>query len=321
MRFRRFAWSVLGVNLFVILWGAFVRASGSGAGCGRHWPLCNGQLVPSAPAAATLIELTHRITSGVALVLVAVLFWWARRDFPPRHPARRWAGWSLAFVCSEALVGAGLVLLALVGADDSLARAGYLAVHLLNTFLLLGALALTAQWASGVPGRTAGDGAPGWLLATGLLLLLLVGMSGAVTALGDTLFPALSLREGFRADASPTAHILIRLRVLHPAIAGLTGAYLCAAVWWGSRAEGLSGWGRAVIVLVLVQLAIGVTNLLLLAPTALQLGHLFTADLLWIATVGFSATSRGAAPRAARVSAAAGRGEAAAGDPVQAPGR
>ena len=252
MRFRRFAWSVLGVNLFVILWGAFVRASGSGAGCGRHWPLCNGQVLPSVARPATLIELTHRVTSGLALALVVVLFWWSRRDFGRGHPVRRWAGWSLAFICSEALVGAGLVLLALVGADDSLARAGYLAVHLLNTFLLLGCLALTAHEAAAeVSSARPTPPAVGGLLGAGLLLLLLVAMSGAVAALGDTLFPSGSLAAGLRADASPTAHILIRLRVLHPALAVLSGSYLGGVAWWISRTRpGAARWGRVVVVLV-----------------------------------------------------------------------
>lgn len=301
MRFRRFAWGVLGVSLFVILWGAFVRASGSGAGCGRHWPLCNGQVLPVQPGPATLIEFAHRASSGLALLLVVILFAWSRRDFAPGHRARRWAGWSLLFVCSEALVGAGLVLLELVGTDDSLARAGYLAAHLLNTFLLLGCLALTAYHAAPSPDAPAPEGAPRWPFRLGLLLLLLVGMSGAVTALGDTLFPSRTLAEGLQADASATSHLLLRLRVLHPVIAALTGGYLLALVWWSSARRPGGGWGRAVAGLVLLQLALGSANLILLAPTALQLGHLLTADLLWIAVVVYGATVRAerrAAPRA-----------------------
>jgi cytochrome c oxidase assembly protein subunit 15 len=301
MRFHRYAWGVLGVNLFVILWGAVVRASGSGAGCGRHWPLCNGEVLPSRPAAATLIEFTHRLTSGTALLLVALLFWWSTREFSRGHPARRWAGWSLVFICSEALVGAGLVLLALVGADDSLGRAGYLAVHLLNTFLLLGCLALTAHWAAAESRPWQGT-LEGWtrtLLGVGLGGLLLVGMSGAVAALGDTLFPVASLAEGLRAETSATAHLLIRLRVLHPVFALLTGGYLVFMVWSvGRQRPGAadSAWARGVIGLVLLQLGVGIVNWLLLAPTALQLVHLFTADLLWISVVLFGATALGRAP-------------------------
>ena len=69
----RYAWLVLAYNVAVIGWGAYVRATGSGAGCGSHWPLCNGAVLPRAAEAATLIEFTHRVTSGIALLLVVAL--------------------------------------------------------------------------------------------------------------------------------------------------------------------------------------------------------------------------------------------------------
>ncbi|NOT09425.1 MAG: hypothetical protein HOP28_14615 [Gemmatimonadales bacterium] len=174
MPFPVFAWGVLGVNLFVILWGALVRATGSGAGCGRHWPLCNGQVLPQSPATNTLIEFTHRATSGVALLLVIALWWWSRRAFPAGHRARRAALWSLGLIVVEALIGAGLVLFELVENDDSLFRVAYLSGHLLNTFVLLGALALTAWWARDTaPWREPARGAAPWLLGAGLAGLLL----------------------------------------------------------------------------------------------------------------------------------------------------
>src|ERR1044071_6014303 len=168
MPFARYAWGVLGVNLFVILWGALVRATGSGAGCGAHWPLCNGEVLPPNPSTATLIEYTHRASSGAALLLVVGLFWWSRRGFPAGHPARRGAAWALLFICVEALVGAGLVLFELVGRNASAERAGYLAFHLLNTFLLLGALALTAHWAIHPAAGRRQAGASAWWLGGGL---------------------------------------------------------------------------------------------------------------------------------------------------------
>ncbi len=48
--FSRYAWGVLLWNVLVALWGAYVRATGSGAGCGSHWPTCNGEILPRAPA-------------------------------------------------------------------------------------------------------------------------------------------------------------------------------------------------------------------------------------------------------------------------------
>lgn len=293
MRFSRYAWSVVAANLFVILWGALVRATGSGAGCGRHWPLCNGEMLPQAAAAATLIEFTHRVTSGLALLLVVGLFWWSRRVLAQGHRARTAAGWALIFIGIEALIGAGLVLLELVGSNDSLGRAGYLAAHLLNTFLLLGALALTAHWSvrESSSSAPAGGGAR-WLLGGGLAAILIVGMTGAIAALGDTLFPSQTVAEGFRADADPGAHFLVRLRVLHPVLAILAGLYLSVMVWAVERKRVTAarwGWGRAVTGLVLLQLGVGLTNLFLLAPTAMQLVHLLVADLLWIAVVIFAA--------------------------------
>jgi len=301
MSFPAYARSVLGVVILVILWGAVVRATGSGAGCGEHWPLCNGLIVPRATETPTLIEYGHRITSGIALILVAVLWWWSRKAFASGHRVRRVTAWSFVFIIVEALIGRALVLLRLVGDDDSVARAGYLALHLLNTFLLLGALALTSFWASSqTPFVRPTRGAAFWLLLTGCLIILAVGMTGAIAALGDTLFPSASLAEGMRADADSTSHFLLRLRVLHPLLALLAGVYLSVMVWLLARvrpASLQSPWSRALSSLVLLQLGVGLTNLLMLAPTALQIVHLFVADLLWITMVIFAASALTAPPR------------------------
>src|SRR5215211_8697058 len=147
-RFATYAWLVTALTLAVILWGAFVRASRSGDGCGAHWPLCNGSVVPDASQAKTLVEFAHRATSGVAFLLVLGLCVWAFRAFGRGHAARRAAALSGFFIVTESLIGAGLVLLRLVGGNASVARAVYLSVHLVNTFLLVAALALTAWWAA-----------------------------------------------------------------------------------------------------------------------------------------------------------------------------
>ncbi len=218
-RLARFAWGVLGYNILVILWGAYVRASGSGAGCGSHWPLCNGQVIPLSPSIATLIEFSHRITSGLALVAVVWLWWMTRRLAAP-DPARRTATWSLVLMLTEAAVGAGLVLFQLVADNASMARALFMAVHLINTFLLVAALTLTAHYVDGGR-RISASQSPLVVggLAAGAIGILLVGTSGAVAALGDTLFPSASLAEALASDLSATSHILIRLRVLHPVLA------------------------------------------------------------------------------------------------------
>lgn len=284
----RFSWFVLAYNIAVILWGAYVRASGSGAGCGAHWPLCNGEVIPRSPSVETLIEYSHRLTSGLALIAVVWMLAWTRRAVPAGHSARRGAWLSLFFIVTEAAVGAGLVLFELVADNASMARAMFMAVHLVNTFFLVGALTLTAWWLSGggdVSVRAQPGRATLWAgLAIGLLLS---GMSGAVAALGDTLYPAATHAEGLAQTLSPTSHVLLRLRALHPLIAVVAGVLLMfvAPRLAGERdVEGLR-FGRAVLVLAAVQMLGGILNVLLLAPVWMQMVHLLVADALWIAFI------------------------------------
>ena len=200
-RLTRFSWFVLAYNLAVILWGAVVRATGSGAGCGNHWPLCNGVVVPRSAAIATLIEFSHRATSGIALILVVALAVAVFRSRPKGHPARLGAVLSVVLIFTEAAVGAGLVLFQLVADNQSMARALFMATHLVNTFLLLAALALTAYWLGGGRRvRLGGQGAVGSTLAAAFVVMMLVGTSGAIAALGDTLFPAASLADALKQD-------------------------------------------------------------------------------------------------------------------------
>lgn len=300
--FRRFAWGVLALNLAVVAWGAFVRATGAGAGCGRHWPTCNGEIVPRSPSAEAAIEFTHRATSGLALAAVVALAAWGWRAFPRGHGARRAAFASLLLMVVEALVGAALVLFGWVAKDASVARGWVMPVHLANTFLLLGALALAADW-SGRPGgfALAGRGRMAAALALSLALVVLVGATGAVAALGDTLFPAATLAEGVRADLSGGAHVLLRLRVVHPFAAIAAGAVLLAVARLALRVRAEERVRRAalgVMALVGAQLLAGAANVLLLAPVALQIVHLLLADALWIALVLLASASL--APDAAR---------------------
>ena len=289
MRLARFAWIVLGWNAAVILWGAFVRATGSGAGCGAHWPLCGGEVVPRAPALETMVEFTHRATSGIALLLVFALALWVFRAKPKRHPARRAAGAAVFFILTEAAVGAGLVLFQLVGANESVARALFMAGHLANTFVLLACLTLTAHWcATDDPVRRDAVSRFGWTFALGAIGLVVVGKSGAVAALGDTLYPARSILGGLAQDVSPTAHFLVQLRVAHPilALAGvLLVAFGASRVLQGTADARLRHLAWTVSSLALLQLAAGLLNVVLLAPVWLQIVHLLLADVLWIAFV------------------------------------
>ena len=294
-RFARYAWTVLGINLAVILWGAYVRASGSGAGCGAHWPLCNGVVVPREPALATIIEMTHRLTSGLALLAVVGLVVWAIRSFPRGHAARRAAYASMFFMLTEALVGAGLVLFEMVAKNASLARGWWISAHLTNTFVLLASLALTAWYASGEPApasrRVGGTGIACIALA---LVALALGVSGGITALGDTLFPVNSLAEGLAQDTATGSHLFVRLRVWHPALAVIFAIAAITAtrkMAWGlgdRRVKTLAGVVTGIVVL---QLVVGSANTLLLAPIPLQLVHLLLADAVWIALVLFSTSA------------------------------
>jgi heme A synthase len=286
---RRLAWLVLGWTVAVILWGAFVRATGSGAGCGAHWPLCNGEVLPRPHAIETVIEFTHRATSGVALLLVALLAVRVFRERPKGHPARRAATAAVVFILTEAAVGAGLVLLRLVADNESVARAVWMAGHLVNTFLLLAALTLSTHWTgSDAPLRRDAVSRHGWAFGLGLLGILLVGTSGAVAALGDTLYPARSLLGGLAQDLSPTAHVLVQLRVAHPFLAlaaVLVLATVCARALRSGDDPSVRRTAWAVAGLSLAQVGLGLLNIILLAPIWLQIGHLLLADALWIALV------------------------------------
>lgn len=307
-RLARFAWIVLAYNLAVIAWGAYVRASGSGAGCGSHWPLCNGEVVPPSPSVATLIEYSHRLTSGLALIGVVVLLIWVRRACRPGDPARLGAALSLLFMLTEAAVGAGLVLFRLVAENASMARAMFMGVHLLNTFILLACLVLTAWWLSGgLPIGWRGRSSTTAAVVGGCVALLIVSSSGAIAALGDTLFPSTSLSDALQADLSATSHFLIRLRMFHPVLAGATALALLAIAPRLARDRGPRVRRLAVGVcsLVAVQIVLGFANVLLLAPISLQLVHLLVADAIWISFVLLGAEALSEAPVAAVRSTAA----------------
>jgi len=279
--FTRYAWGVLGWNLLVILWGAFVRATGSGAGCGGHWPLCNGEVVPETPQIQTIIEYTHRLTSGVAFLGVAGLVVWSFKRFPRGHRLRALSLASLALMFTEAALGAGLVLFDYVGANASAARAFYLSLHLLNTAFLLAALVLTA-WFAQNPDRTFGLRSP--LLTGSLAWALLVMITGAIAALGDTLFPASSLAAGVQQDFSSASNFLVRLRGLHPAFAVLGAVLFIYAAFRFLRTPARP-LALSVLGLSMLQVITGAVNIALLAPVWMQIIHLLLADLVWLTLV------------------------------------
>lgn len=293
----RFAWFTLIYCVGVILWGAFVRATGSGAGCGDHWPLCNGSVVPRAEHIKTLIEYSHRLTSGLSLVFVVALFVWTLKLFPRASFQRKAAGLSLIAIIVEALIGAMIVLLRLVEHDQSMDRVISISLHLVNTLFLLAALTVTAmaplepnprwRWPEGGRGRM-------WV--RGILLgFLALGALGAMAALGDTLFPSTSLKEELRNKMAGRGHFLQQIRIFHPLIAVAWSGFLwvwLADLW--QRQPGLKSRATLLLWLTAGNLALGVVNVLLLAPIWIQIVHLLWAEILWILLVSivFSAASR-----------------------------
>ena len=292
-RLARFAWVVTLYTVGVILFGAWVRVTGSGAGCGEHWPTCHGEVVPRAPSVKTVIEFTHRLTSGLDGLLIAALFVMVRSVLPAGHNARAWALRAGLFLIVEAALGAALVKFGLVAEDTSRARILVVAIHLINTLLLVGSIAMVAL--SLTPHATGNGDTRGIrrTVTAGGLYLLICAM-GAVTALGDTLFPIV-----FGADpahlvpSEESAHFLERVRLIHPLVAVVGSLFLLKV---GSEAADAGGPqqrpGRLLVWGILAQTAIGVANIALSAPAWMQLVHLCAANFVWLALVWLGACYR-----------------------------
>lgn len=286
--FAPFAWGVFGYSLLVILWGYFLRISESGDGCGTDWPLCHGAVVPAGHAFPTWVEFVHRISSGLVLVLVVVLFAWALRGFVRRHPVRLAAGLALLFTVTESIFGAVLVVFGWVAGDISTARILLRPLHVTNTFLLMAALAVPPFWASRgalrIPSLTGPKARALWPAVVGTLLL---AWTGSWTGLAATAFPAESVAEGL-GQYLTGEHLLIYLRLTHPILA----VVVVAVIFWSVRrfraietdpvaralAAGVAGLG-------LLQLLVGPVTVLLMNPVGSRLLHLLLADLLWIGLI------------------------------------
>jgi cytochrome c oxidase assembly protein subunit 15 len=284
-RLARFAWWVIGWNVLTILLGALVRATHSGAGCGRSWPTCQGEMLPEL-SGATTIEFTHRIASGIALLMVALLMLTVWRSVAPRHPARRAVLWAGFAIVGEALIGAAIVFYEWVADDSSVARAVAVPMHLVNTLLLLAALTLAA-WFLGDGERLVVRGGPRRWVIVGAAALVAIAATGAVTALADTLFPSESVAAGLTAVVTSTEHFLTRLRVLHPLLAVL--AISAAALATRSIRGPVADRVRTLLILSFAQMGLGALTIALGSPLWVRLLHLATADLIWISYVWFAA--------------------------------
>lgn len=299
-RFARYAWFVLAYNIVVILWGVFLRASKSGDGCGQHWLTCHGEVIPSAPELKTVIEFSHRITSSLAGILVLILLVWAIVNWYSSKPERKTyvlkaVIGSFVFIVIEGLLGAGLVLTGNTAETLTPTRPFWTAGHLINTLILVAFLTLTAWFASGgKPFNFRAQPKILLILGAGVVGIFLVGISGSIAALSNMLFPSASLGEGLAKDFSATSHILLRLRISHPILSILVGAFLVFSAYWlkikFAGSFWINRWTNWLILLVAIQLAFGSLTLLTGAPILMQLGHLLLADAVWIVFVLMSAS-------------------------------
>ena len=289
-KYPRFVAALLVYTLIVILWGAWVRISHSGDGCGASWPLCQGQVLPQAMTAPTWIEFGHRLSSGLYGFLVLGLVLLSFRWYPRGHTLRKISLLTFFFTMSEALLGAGLVLRGLVGANESAARAWVMVLHMTNSLLLMGSLAacyfsstFECRVAQGIPGKQR------WISLVLLASFLIITATGALAALSGTLFPSDSLLEGLVKDLTSQSHFLLRLRIWHPITAVLIGGAVVMFSWAVARTnQQMNARARTLMGTLLFGMAFGVMTLLSLSPTWMKLGHLAMAHLIWVQLVLFT---------------------------------
>lgn len=279
---RRWAWITLVVAVVVVLWGSVVRATFSGAGCGDKWPLCNGQVIPSFQRLNTRIEFTHRMMTGVwtfmTIAMAIGTFW----KTPKGHPARKASIASIILLITEALLGAVLVLRHLVENNTSLERVFVQGIHFTNTMLLLAAVTLNACLLRPPTAHPQTRSARRYALYA-LVVTILAGATGSLAALADTIFPSTSLREAIAADFSANSPTLIHMRWLHPAASLIVAAFCILLVREIRKTNKRAA--TLIAINLLLQIIIGTVDVLLLAPTWIQVLHLLSADIFWIALI------------------------------------
>ena len=291
IRFHKFALALIAYNLLVVVWGAWVRVSRSGAGCGDNWPHCGsgGEFVPATAHTATWIEWTHRASTMILGPLLLAMAIWAFVAFAKGNPVRKAALGVLLFTAIEAWIGRHLVLNRLVVDDASTQRAIWMSLHLANILSLLSCLTLTAWWSGGGARlQWRGQGKLGVMWAACFIGVIILAITGALSALGDTLYPVSTLIEGVRQDFARDATLILRARPLHPLTATLVSLFAAWTIVTTRRLRPTPSVQKmAPIVLALLgsQYFFGWWNLLMLAPVWAQLTHLLLANLLWIGLV------------------------------------
>jgi heme A synthase len=291
LRFHKFAIALIAYNILVVVWGAWVRVSRSGDGCGDNWPHCGGggEFIPTTTHLATWIEWTHRASTMILGPLLLALTIWAFAAFARGNPVRKAALGVLVFTLIEAWIGRHLVLNKLVVDNASMQRAIWMSLHLANILSLLSCLTLTAWWGGGgARWQWRGHGKLGVMWAACFAGVVVLAITGALSALGDTLYPVSSLMEGVRQDFAREAAFILRTRPLHPVTATLVSLFAAWTILTSARLRPTPQVQKlAPIVLTLLagQYFFGWWNLLALAPVWAQLTHLLLANLLWISLV------------------------------------
>lgn len=281
------SWGIIAYTIVIILWGAWVRLSGSGDGCGDHWPLCNGEVLPSELVKKTWIEYSHRISTAVYGLLILAQIWLTRKTFPRHHPSRFWAIMTLLFTITEALIGRQLVKSGLVNESTDLSRLVVMPLHLVNTSLLLFSGVMTAESIKyGTSPRRALSRDVKKIALIYLVGLSVVLISGAVAALGSHLMPSESLLHGLTKDLATDSHPAVRLRIFHPllALAIPMGLLLFARFTPSSEPHSLQAiWYKRFCGILVVAMVVGVATLGLLAPVWLKVTHLLMTNVLIVA--------------------------------------
>lgn len=274
-------------SLFVFLWGAWVRISGSGDGCGEHWPFCHGELIPDSYAVKVWIENFHRISTKIYGFFVIGLVILGFRRSEKGHAVRKGILWTLFFTLTEGAIGAVLVIKGFVANDDSPERAVIIALHLMNTFFLMSSLFYTWFVSRHDLSNLKISFTKNIMLLKASWLLVLGG-TGAIAALSTTLFPSESLLSGLASDFAADGHFLERLRVLHPILA--VGFVVYALAQWNrdlSHNPVAEKWRNWFLISVVAGFFVGLVTLALLSPTWLKLTHLMTAHVLWLCFCGY----------------------------------
>ena len=280
MKVESYAKAGLLLSIASILAGAFVRATGSGDGCGATWPTCKGKIIPALSDSSELIEFSHRSVSGVLLVVTLIIFAKTRK-FQKDSLVRTVTNYLTFFVIFEALIGAVIVIFEWVGLNSSLPRIIAVPIHLVNTFGLLGSYAILYKILQDDLQNIKNMFNKNFLLISSLFLLS--GATGSITALADVLFPSASFVEGFLADFDRTSEVLTRLRILHPIISSTLSIVLYVYATGIRKKYNVSV--KPLQTLILIAVFLGVINVLSNIVLPLSILHLAIADFLWISYI------------------------------------